>query len=445
MPEAALLRDGPRRREAPGRRASARTPARPSGRGSSRLPARHESRNGCSSPTCSPAGASGRSPSGQPGYNPVGYHTGSIWPHDNALIAAGLKASGADRRREPPRRPAHRGRPVVPGPAPARAVLRVPPGRRRGAGGLSGRLLAAGMGRRRAVLPAPHDARAARRRDRPIASSSSARTCPTGSARSPSPACRSARIRSTCWSTAGAAGRAPSSSAGAARSTSSSTSERGRPQMTDPPSTTGTIVVSGTGRVAVDPDVAELRLGVAVSRPTRGRRARRGGRGDDRHPRRGRGGRRRADATSGRRSSSVQPRYDYRDGKAPTLVGYDLANIVEVTVARPGQPGRHRRRLAVGRRDQPRWPVVPRRRPARGRARGADRGRGRGAIPGGGPRRGGRRRHRRRGRHRRGRAAADVAAAEGGADAPRPADAGTPVEAGTTEISVTVTVTFRIA
>ena len=33
--------------------------------------------------------------SGQPGYNPVGYHTGSIWPHDNALIAAGLKANGA--------------------------------------------------------------------------------------------------------------------------------------------------------------------------------------------------------------------------------------------------------------------------------------------------------------------------------------------------------------
>ena len=32
---------------------------------------------------------------GQPGYNPVGYHTGSIWPHDNALIAAGLKASEA--------------------------------------------------------------------------------------------------------------------------------------------------------------------------------------------------------------------------------------------------------------------------------------------------------------------------------------------------------------
>ena len=32
---------------------------------------------------------------GQPGYNPVGYHTGSIWPHDNAIIAAGLKSVGA--------------------------------------------------------------------------------------------------------------------------------------------------------------------------------------------------------------------------------------------------------------------------------------------------------------------------------------------------------------
>jgi uncharacterized protein YggE len=29
---------------------------------------------------------------------------------------------------------------------------------------------------------------------------------------------------------------------------------------------------------------------------------------------------------------SVQPRYDYRDGRAPTLTGYDLANSVEVTV-----------------------------------------------------------------------------------------------------------------
>jgi glycogen debranching enzyme len=32
--------------------------------------------------------------SGQPGFNPVGYHTGSVWPHDNALIAAGMKRAG---------------------------------------------------------------------------------------------------------------------------------------------------------------------------------------------------------------------------------------------------------------------------------------------------------------------------------------------------------------
>jgi glycogen debranching enzyme len=34
--------------------------------------------------------------SGQPGYNPLGYHTGSIWPHDNALIVAGIKRYGFD-------------------------------------------------------------------------------------------------------------------------------------------------------------------------------------------------------------------------------------------------------------------------------------------------------------------------------------------------------------
>jgi glycogen debranching enzyme len=32
--------------------------------------------------------------SGQPGYNPIGYHTGSVWPHDTSLIAAGLKRYG---------------------------------------------------------------------------------------------------------------------------------------------------------------------------------------------------------------------------------------------------------------------------------------------------------------------------------------------------------------
>jgi glycogen debranching enzyme len=31
---------------------------------------------------------------GQPGYNPFGYHTGAVWPHDTSLAAAGLKRYG---------------------------------------------------------------------------------------------------------------------------------------------------------------------------------------------------------------------------------------------------------------------------------------------------------------------------------------------------------------
>ncbi|HEY7268381.1 MAG TPA: glycogen debranching N-terminal domain-containing protein [Dehalococcoidia bacterium] len=31
-----------------------------------------------------------------PGFNPVGYHLGTIWPHDNAIIASGLKRHGFD-------------------------------------------------------------------------------------------------------------------------------------------------------------------------------------------------------------------------------------------------------------------------------------------------------------------------------------------------------------
>jgi glycogen debranching enzyme len=32
--------------------------------------------------------------SGSPAYNPMSYHTGSVWPHDNAIIAAGFKCYG---------------------------------------------------------------------------------------------------------------------------------------------------------------------------------------------------------------------------------------------------------------------------------------------------------------------------------------------------------------
>jgi len=33
---------------------------------------------------------------GQPGYNPIGYHTGTVWPHDTAIAAAGLRRYGFD-------------------------------------------------------------------------------------------------------------------------------------------------------------------------------------------------------------------------------------------------------------------------------------------------------------------------------------------------------------
>lgn len=93
----------------------------------------------------------------------------------------------------------------------------------------------------------------------------------------------------------------------------------------------GSIVVSGTGRVAVVADVADLRLGVMLDRPTVEEA--------------------RADAATAmtavigavlaagvdRRDVrtallSVQPRYEYRDGKPPKLSGYDLANVVEIVV-----------------------------------------------------------------------------------------------------------------
>ena len=32
--------------------------------------------------------------SSSPAYNPMSYHNGSIWPHDNAIAAAGLKRYG---------------------------------------------------------------------------------------------------------------------------------------------------------------------------------------------------------------------------------------------------------------------------------------------------------------------------------------------------------------
>src|SRR5580765_1563037 len=77
--------------------------------------------------------------------------------------------------------------------------------------------------------------------------------------------------------------------------------------------TTGTIVVSGTGRVAVEPERAAAAEAMAAILAALT----------------GAGVARRDVRTT---LLSVQPRYDYRDGKAPALTGYELASTVEVTV-----------------------------------------------------------------------------------------------------------------
>ena len=207
--------------------------------------------------------------------------------------------------------------------------------------------------------------------------------------------------------------------------------------------TTGTIVVSGTGRVAVEPDVAELRLGVALARPTveAARAAAAVAMGAILAAVTGAGVARRDVRTT---LLSVQPRYDYRDGKAPALTGYDLANVVDVTVRDLGALGAVvDGALTAGatslvgltfRVDDPREAERAARIAAVGEAR----------------------------------TRADVLAAaaglsvagvdalvEGGAPPAWPlpkaarlmavSDASTPIEAGSTEIAVTVTVTFRTA
>jgi len=97
------------------------------------------------------------------------------------------------------------------------------------------------------------------------------------------------------------------------------------------PSTTGTIVVSGTGRVTVQPDTADLRLGVTVSGPSVGAARLEAGRTmEDILDALEEAGIDRDDVRTA--LLSVQPRYDYRDGRAPVLAGYDIANVVEVTV-----------------------------------------------------------------------------------------------------------------
>ena len=88
-------------------------------------------------------------------YNPASYHNGSVWPHDNAIVAAGLMRYGfveeANRIVFGMFEAATRFERPTP-----RAVLRIRARPVSRAGLVSGVVLTAGLGRRDAVLPAPH-------------------------------------------------------------------------------------------------------------------------------------------------------------------------------------------------------------------------------------------------------------------------------------------------
>ena len=212
--------------------------------------------------------------------------------------------------------------------------------------------------------------------------------------------------------------------------------------MTDLSRTSGTIVVSGTGRVAVEPDIAELRLGVSIARPTveAARTAAAEAMTAILAAVLAAGVERRDVRTT---LLAVQPRYDYRDGKPPVLSGYDLNNVVEISVRDLSILGAViDGALTAGatsldgltfRVDDPR----PAEQAARTAAVAEARARAEALAEAAGVAISG---------------VSDIV--EGGPPPawPQPkaarmalaADADTPVEAGTTEIAVTVTVTFRI-
>ena len=131
---------------------------------------------------CSAAGACARCPRDSGGYNPISYHCGSVWPHDTAIVAAGLARYGFDGAAQTLIF-ALIDAAVGPGRAAARAVQRSGPRRAGRAGRLPDLVLAPGLGGGVAAA-VPADPAAPRsvgplRQDLAVP-----RTCPSGSATS---------------------------------------------------------------------------------------------------------------------------------------------------------------------------------------------------------------------------------------------------------------------
>ena len=91
-------------------------------------------------------------------YNPIGYHLGTVWPHDNSLIVAGLARYGYRRGGRSDRRRAARGGDVLRRP-PARGVRRLPARGDALPGRVPDRMQPAGVGVRHAAPAHPGDAR----------------------------------------------------------------------------------------------------------------------------------------------------------------------------------------------------------------------------------------------------------------------------------------------
>ena len=131
----------------------------------------------------SPAGACAPWRRDETRYNPIEYHNGTVWPHDNSLIARRARRYGRARRR-----PGSRSRCSRPAallrPPPARGVRRLRRARRPSSRCIPDRLLAAGVGRGGAAAVAAGPAGdGAGRRPAPGGSAATRSNRPAGVAR----------------------------------------------------------------------------------------------------------------------------------------------------------------------------------------------------------------------------------------------------------------------